>query len=54
MMRDQVTEQYTEDLQSRTQWLAASGALKLVILNTIPHDTYEYKYEYDFTCSSES
>jgi hypothetical protein len=33
-----VTEQYTEDLQSRTQWLAASGALKLV--NTIPHDTY--------------
>jgi hypothetical protein len=35
-----VTEQYTEDLQSRTQWLAASGALKLVILNTIPHDKY--------------
>jgi hypothetical protein len=34
------TEQYTEDLQSRTQWLAASGALKLVILNTLPHNMY--------------
>jgi hypothetical protein len=35
-----VTEQYTEDLQSRTQWLTASEALKLVILNTIPHKTF--------------